>query len=151
MISQLQALLSPPTVTELTLQLTQLVRDEVASKSGIAGVGIKAAFGTINRMKPDLIDKLVAHLLPAFLEAFSPLYVEFMELKANGSASDLVAFMTLKRAQVVSALLSVTDRRAESGANPTLVKIYKKLRPIAEAQVSAAIPAVAQVLKGFGL
>jgi hypothetical protein len=151
MIEQLSALLTPPQAQELTKQLTQLVRDEVASKSGIAGVGIKAAFGALNRVKPDLVDRLVAHLLPSFIEAFSPLYEEFLTLKSAGSASELAAFMKLKSAEVAQALLSVTDRRAEAGANPTLVKVYKKLRPIAEAQVIAAVPAVARVLQGFGL
>lgn len=151
MISQLQDLLSPPYHTTLTQQLTRLIHDEVAAKSGITGVGIKAAFSAINRLKPDLVDRLVIHLLPAFLEAFDPIYKEFSELKAQGQVSDLVVFMNLKQAQVVAALLSVTDTRAESAANPTLVKLYKKLRPIAESQVSVAIPAVAKVLKGFGL
>lgn len=146
MVNDLKALLSPELASELVSGLSELVAQEVASKKGLTGMGIKTAFATIKRLKPNIIDRLIELLLPEFIKAISPLYEEFLALKASGDPSDLVDFMSARAQGVASALLSVTDGRATKSTNAALKGVYQKLRPIAEAQVSAAVPALSKLL-----
>ena len=149
MITELTKLLEPHLKPELIAGLSQLISDEVAAKKGLTGVGIKTAFGTIRRLKPNLIERLLEALLPHFIEAISPLYQEFLKAQEAGVSGDLKTFLSSRAAEVTSALLSVTDSRAAKASNATLKGVYQKLRPIAEAQVSAAVPMVASLLNTF--
>ena len=149
MVNDLKALLNPERASELVKGLSELVAQEVASKKGLTGMGIKTAFATIKRLKPNIIDRLIEMLLPEFIKAITPLYEEFVALKASGDPIDFVSFMSARAQGVASALLSVTDSRATKSTNAALKGAYQKLRPIAEAQVSAAVPALSKLLSAM--
>lgn len=149
-LSKLADLLDPARAPEVISALAELVRAEVSAKSGIAGMAIKTGFATLQRAKPNIVEGLIGGLLPEFINAIAPLYAEFTALTGAG-AGDLNAFIERNKGRFVSALLSVTDARAARSPHKALLGIYQTLRPMAEAQVTAALPALTAALKRLGL
>ncbi len=147
---RLAQLLDPAKAPEVIATLAELVRAEVSAKSGIAGMAIKTAFATLQRAKPSVVEGLLGGLLPDFIAAITPLYAEFAALTGAG-AGDLNSFIERNKGRFVSALLSVTDARAARSPHKALLGVYQTLRPMAEAQVAAALPALAAALRRLGL
>ncbi len=140
-----------PTLTEIIAQpesrrrlvedTARLVDAEVATKSGLAGFGVKAAFTMAKALKPGLVADAVNHLLPEFAAKLEPILA--------GRAGERIAiYFGAHEGEVVQALLGVTDARAERpSVNPTLRQAYYKLRPSAQKHVQAAVPGLATVLE----
>jgi|GEM_PF-598450 len=157
---RLAQLLDPTRAPEVIATLAELVRAEVSAKSGVAGMAIKTAFKTLLCAKPNVVEALLGGLLPDFIRAITPLYEEFARLagaeragaeRAEGGGADLNAFIERHKGRFVSALLSVTDARAARSPHKALLSVYQTLRPMAEAQVAAALPALAAALRRLGL
>jgi len=129
-----------------------LIEAEVAAKSGIAGLAVKAGYKVVKALKPGMIAELVGHFLPEFAEALEPIHAESVD-EASRSKEPLSRVLTERlegdRTRAAEALLSVTDRRAQSAKNRTLKKAYDKLRPSAVSHVEAAIPGVARTVAPF--
>ncbi len=117
-----------------------LLDEEVASKSGVAGLAVKAAFGMVKAVKPGIIPHVIDGLLPDFASALDPI---LDERPAGTSAS---AHLLQNQARVVAALLSVTDERARHTPHAVLLKAYQKLRPAAEKHVSLGLPRLARLV-----
>ncbi|MEE2644002.1 MAG: hypothetical protein VYD19_03630 [Myxococcota bacterium] len=123
-----------------------LIEAEVAGKRGVSGLAIKAAFKVVKKLRPDIITRVISDLLPEFVESMEGVY---QDCKTSGAAID--TFIQGNSARVIRDLLQVTDKRAKTSKNPTLVSAYKKLRPIAEAQVGAALPRLGTLLRNQGV
>jgi hypothetical protein len=129
-----------------------LIEAEVASKSGIAGLAVKAAYKVVKALKPGIIAELVGHFLPEFAEALEPIHAESVEeASRTGEPLSRVLAQRLEgnRTRAAEALLSVTDRRARSAKNRTLKRAYEKLRGSALSHVEAAVPGVARTVAPF--
>ena len=140
-------LLDPQRQAEVVQACVQLVENEVKSKKGLTGMGIKTGFKAVKKFKPDIIPQLLKDLLPEFVNAVEPLYQEYLQ----SGMSDLKAFLIQNKDKVAQQLLNITDARAAKSKHKILVSTYKKLRPIGQAQVIAAIPELATLLKRFNL
>ena len=123
-----------------------LVEAEVGGKRGVSGLAIKAAFKVVKRFRPDIIERVICDLLPEFIAAMDDAYREAQE-----SSTPIERFISANEARVANDLLRVTDRRAETSKNEVLVSAYRKLRPMGEAQVKAALPRLGALLKDQGL
>ena len=140
-------LLDPTQINQVAQACVSLIESEVSSKKGLKGMGIKAGFAAVKRWKPNVISQLVLTLLPEFVDAIEPFYQEFIK---SGQA-DFKQYLMGQKDRVIMGLLSVTDLRASKSKHKILVSTYKKLRPLAEAQVAAAMPKLTSVLNSFGL
>jgi len=139
-----------PTLTELSSDparrgrivddMALVVEEEVASKTGLTGLAIKAAFGVVKALKPGIIREMCSSLLPEFAAALDPI------VDARPAGRPAAEHLLANGDRVTAALLGVTDARARKTDHATLLKAYQKLRPMAEKQVVAALPRVGRVL-----
>jgi hypothetical protein len=122
----------------------RVLDEEVADKSGLGGIAVKAAYGLVKGIKPGFIRQAVDHLLDEFLDAMDPFVTEAKskEMKAG-------ALILSDRSRMANALLAVTDRRLEGAESGAVRKTYEKLRPAAQKHVEAAAPRVAGLLDKF--
>jgi hypothetical protein len=117
-----------------------LLDEEVASKGGVSGLAVKAAFGMVKAVKPGIIPETIDGLLPEFAAVLDPIFAQRPEGTALGG------YLMSREKDVVQALLSVTDARAKRTTHKTLSGAYNRLRPSAEKQVAAAMPRVAKLM-----
>jgi hypothetical protein len=117
---------------------------EVADKSGLSGIAVKAAFSLIKGVKPGFIRQAVDHLLDDFLDVLEPFQREAIEQRKTPGAH-----LQAEAARVAEALLAVTDAKAKRAENPVVMKTYEKLRPSAKKHVEAAAPRLGRLLDKF--
>lgn len=119
----------------------EVIEAEVASKSGLTGMAIKAAFATVKKLRPGFVGSALNHLLDDFAAKVDPIWTE-----CSAGAGDPLPRFVARGPQVADALLSITDRRAQGASGPVRAT-YDKLRPEAKKHVEAAIPRVGGLLK----
>lgn len=125
----------------------QIIRDcvalidaEVAKKSGLTGLALKAAFSTVKGIKPGFIDQVVTSLLPEFAKVLEPLWAE-----AIASGNPAAAIIAAK-SRAADLLLSITDNKATRAKSQLVKSTYEKLRSTAKKHVEEAIPGLAELL-----
>lgn len=129
--------------TALVDAALKLLDAEVKDKSGLSGLAVKTAFKLIQGVQPGFVRKVVEHLLDDFLVKMEPIYQD--ALTEGLSPGGLVV---KRKSEVASALLGVTDQRAERAQTELVRKSYKKLRPTAQKHVEAAAPRLSKLLDG---
>ncbi|MCK6536782.1 MAG: hypothetical protein L6Q84_27755 [Polyangiaceae bacterium] len=115
---------------------------EVADKSGLSGMAIKAGYKLVQGVKPGFVRQAVDDLLDDFLDALDPIYQE-----AVSSGKKPGDYLKSRSGQVADSLLSITDRRAEKAQRAAIRGMYDKLRPTAKKHVEAAAPRLADLLE----
>lgn len=123
----------------------RLVDAEVARKSGLAGMALKAGLATIKRVRPDIVEGLLEMLLPRFAPVLEP---HFQAAQASG---DVAGYFAAHADLVADAMLSVTDERAAHARNALLKKTYQGLRGQARTHTVEAIPGVGRLLARFAV
>lgn len=119
----------------------QVLDAEVASKSGLSGAAIKAAYGIVKNIKPGFIRDVIDSLLDEFVDA--------VEKVQQSAGPDVPAAQAVRDnpGPLADNLLSVTDQRAERAERPVIKKTYAKLRPSAKKQVESAVPRLAGLIE----
>jgi hypothetical protein len=115
---------------------------EVADKSGLSGLAIKAAFKVVKGIRPGFIREVVDGLLDEFLDAVEPLYQEAVASKRPQGSG-----VRDNPSRVADSLLAVTDGKAERAKSQVVRSAYEKLRPSAKKQVEGACPRLASLLE----
>lgn len=115
---------------------------EVADKSGLSGMAIKAGYKLVQGVKPGFVRQAVDDLLDDFLDALDPIYQEAISKGVRPSDH-----LKANSPQMADALLGITDRRAEKAQRATIRGMYDKLRPTAKKHVEAAAPRLAELLQ----
>lgn len=116
---------------------TRLIEQRVADNGGVL---VRTTFQLLRTAWPDFVPRAVNRLLPEFIRALEPLYQRYR-------AQDGVQFnefLTRHSDEAAQALLAVTDKRVEQTGNRMVMGAYGRLRPRAEQQVIAAVPALGQ-------
>ena len=119
-----------------------LVDAEVAARSGITGMAVRAGYRAVTSIRPSMVRDAVDHLLPDFAAALEPLHAE-----APGSAFE--AHLRSNGGRAAEALLRVTDARIEHAKSAIIRKTYAGLRRIARGQLEASMPGLARTLAPF--
>lgn len=141
MISLSEVLAKPERLRAAVQDASVMLDQEVADKSGLTGLGIKAAFGVVKAVKPGIIPEVFEHLLPEFAKRLDPI------LAQRDPATPVSVHFEKRSNDVVQALLGVTDDRAKKATNQTLVSAYNKLRPTGEKHVGAAVPRLGRLVE----
>ena len=123
----------------------QLVDDEVAAKGGLSGLAVKGAYAIVKKIKPGIVQDAVDKLLDEFVQNLAPFHAAF---QTSGGTS-LATYLQDRANEVASALLKITDARAEKAENRTIRAAYDKLRPTGVKHVEAAVPGIAKVLNKY--
>jgi hypothetical protein len=125
-----------PTRGKVVADCVKLVDAEVKAKSGLSGVAIKGAYGTVKKLKPKFVPEVIDALFDDWMERLEPHYQTWV----GAPSGSLTEFLTARSEDVAEALLSVTDERAEVSKHKTAKKLYKKMRPKAKTNVIGAVP-----------
>lgn len=146
----LKSLLREDLIDQVVSDCVTLINEEVAKKRGLSAVVIKGGLKVVEKIRPDLLSALFYSLLPSFVEKLSPLYERFSMLDESTRGS-FAHFLSSHASELALLLLEVTDRRAAVSKLGALVKVYEKLRPLAQDQIMSAVPALAQLLAKHGI
>jgi hypothetical protein len=120
----------------------RVLDQEVADKSGITGIAIKAAYAFVKGVKPGFLREVVDNLTNDFVDAMDPVYQEAI---AKGEKPSV--HFERERTRVANSLLAITDRRAERAKNKAIQSTYNKLRPTAQKHVEAAVPRLGKLIE----
>lgn len=142
MTSLTDALSDPSRVEAVVTDCGLLLEEEVATKKGISGLGIKAGFKAVKSAKPGFLIAVIHHLLPEFTAALDPVYQEALA-KGNG----ITPYFEQNAGRVADDLLAITDRKAQASGNRLLQGAYNKLRGIAKKHVEQAVPRLARLIE----
>lgn len=132
-----------PARPRVIAECVTLIDAQVKAKSGISGVAIKGAYGTIKRIKKRFVPEVIDGLLDDWLDKLEPYYVKW---SASG-AGTFSEYITARSDEVSEDLLSVTDERAETSKHKTARKLYKKMRGSAKNNVQGAIPDLGKLVE----
>lgn len=119
-----------------------LIEAEVADKSGLSGMAIKAGYKTVRGISPHTIPMAMDHLLDDFSAKVEPYWQE-----CQSQGKDPRSYFTAKKVEIANALLGITDARAARAKNKVIGKTYEKLRPMAVEHVGSAMPRFADLVK----
>ncbi len=119
----------------------KLVDEEVAAKSGLSGLAVKAGYSAVKGIKPGFIQQVVEKLLPDFAKQLDPIWSEGVE---RGNPVD---HLNANRSRVADALLSVTDARAKTAKSSVVRGTYEKLRGSAKKNVEDAVPRLSKLIE----
>jgi hypothetical protein len=120
----------------------RMIDEEVDSKGGLSGMGIKTAYAIVKRIKPGFVRGAMNAMLDDFVNNLDPIFQEHL---AKGSGS-LVDHFVSKKGAVAEALLSITDGRAQRAGSGTAKSAYEKLRPTGKKHVEEAVPRLARMI-----
>jgi hypothetical protein len=136
------AIEDPSTFDAATRDCVALVESEVASKSGLSGMAIKAGFATLRGLRPGFLDSVVRGLLPEFAAAIDPIANEAPQ-------GDVVRHLSSSSGRVADALLAITDAKAERSQNRAAKSAYARLRGSAKAHVEGVVPRLAELVERY--
>lgn len=119
-----------------------LIDAEVADKSGISGLAIKAGYSAVKGIKPGFIKHAVTDLLPEFAKALDPLYQE-----AKTGGKPVGAHLAANSGRTADALLAITDGKVHHSKSGLIKGTYEKLRGSAKKNVEAAVPRLARLIE----
>lgn len=125
--------------------IVTLIEAQAARRPGLSGISLRTALGLLRSARPDLLPRAVTRLLPEFAQALEPLYQRF---RTGREDRDFSVFLQKNAEEARDALLLVADRRAET-ASTGVKNTYARLRPIAEAEVAAAIAPLSKLIRGY--
>jgi hypothetical protein len=141
---KLTDILADPALHErFVLGALGLIESEVAAKSGLQGMALKAGYKTVVALRPGILRSVLEMLLPHFAPAAEP---HFQAAQASGSVEQ---HFRANAATIANALLAVTDARAERAENAVLRRTYQALRGQAHQHTAAAMPGVGRLLASF--
>ena len=127
----------------VTADVVGVVDHEVASKGGLSGRALKAAYGAVNKVMPNASERSVARLLPDALRSLDPFWTAFV---SSGDA-DFGRYLAAQGDEPVQALLAVSDAKVAATSREVIKKAYKPLRNKAGDHVRAALPALGHALQ----
>jgi hypothetical protein len=124
----------------LVADCTRLMDEQVAAKSGISGLALKAAYGVVKGVEPSYISGAIQRLLPDALAALDPMWNEGVQ------SGDPVQHLIQNRSRTADMLLSITDSKIENSKNGAVRASYNKLRKSVKSDVEEAVPGLAKIL-----
>ena len=127
---------------ELIADLTEMVEEYVAERSGFRGITLRTGLAAVRRKLPDAIPRTITRLLPDFLAALDPLHAQS---KARNGA-DFARFLKNDPALVGETMMGIADARVQRSTNPALKAFYARFRRTAEHEAEEIVPGIADVL-----
>ena len=136
-------LLAEPARTAVISDLVAVVEQEVGEKKGISGTAVKAGYGAVRKVMPDLTKRAVVRMLPDCAEALDPFWTDF---QSSGDA-DFGGYLAGRGSEAAQALLAVSDAKVAGTSREVIKKAYKPLRGRAGDHVQAALPRLGSTLQ----
>lgn len=134
-----RALLATERRGEAVQALSRVIDEEVATKRGLTGTAVRAAYAAVRRLDRGVVPRAVDELLPHFAAV----------LDGYWSEGDLAGELQAHANDVADALLGVTDDEARNGPHVALAVIYHTLRPHAVPHVRQALPRLGRAVSAL--
>lgn len=138
-----QGLLDPTKKQMVVDDCCNMIETQLASKSGISGMALKAAFAALKGIKPGYVNGAVEQLLPECFTAIDPIWNEGVQ---NG---DPVGHLAASSSVTADALLNIVDGRVKNSSRQIVKGTYEKLRGSAKKHVEEAVPDFAKVIDKY--
>ena len=135
------AISDPNKKAAVVADCVKLVDEEVASKSGISGLAVKAGYGAVKGVKPGFITEVVDKLLPDFAKSLDVIWEEG---KKSGNPG---AHVLANKGRVADALLTVTDEKSKKAKSNLVRSTYDKMRGSAKKNVEEAMPRLVKLVE----
>jgi hypothetical protein len=119
----------------------QLIDDEVASKRGLSGAGIRAGYKAFVKLRPNMVRAAVKRLLPDFVPVIDP------QWERGVAAGDPHRWFREHDGEIADGLLAVTDGMASHASNRVLLRLYRTLRTTAREHVRAGVPKIPTLIE----
>lgn len=132
---------APETKASMAAECATLLDEQVASKNGISGLTVKAAYRALKGIGPTYVPRALQRLLPKALEALDPLWEQGEE------KGEPVEFLSSNRVEAAEALLTMTDGVVSTSKNKIVVAAYKQVRKSLKGDVETAIPGFAEIIQ----
>ena len=142
MSSLLEVLTSESKKTQAIADCLELLEQEVADKSGISGMAIKAGYAAVKNVKPGFVKNVVTDLMPEFGKALDPIFQE-----AQSTGRPVAAHFGANASRAADALLAITDGKAARSKNAVVKGTYDRLRGMAKKHVESAIPRLGKLIE----
>jgi hypothetical protein len=139
-----EKMLAPEARPQVLKDCVQVLDEEVARKSGLTGMAIKAGYGVLKKVKPNMVEEAMDSLLDDFVHKLEPIHTEYVQ---SGQVMQLEQYLQKNSLRIANTLLEITDSRGKNAKNPVIKKTYDGLRPYAVKQIEEAMPAVARLVK----
>ena len=123
----------------------KLIDREVAAKSGVSGAAVKLAYKTANTFASGYLQSTVENLLPDMVTKLEPYWADYT---ASGTAG-FGEYLVQRSDEVSESLLSLTDERAQNSGRAVIVRAYRTVRGGAAKNVTAALPAVGDLVQKY--
>lgn len=142
MTTLVEVLTSPEKKASVVDDCCELVDREVADKSGLSGLAIKAGYGAVKGVKPGFIKQAVTDLVPEFAKALDPIFGE-----AQSKSEPLGAYFAKNASRAADALLAITDGKAARSKHALVKGTYERLRGTAKKNVEQAMPRLGMLIQ----
>jgi hypothetical protein len=142
MTTLVEVLTSPEKKSSVVADCCELIDREVADKSGLSGLAIKAGYGAVKGIKPGFIKQVVDDLVPEFAKVLDPIYGE-----AKSKDEPLGAYFAKNGGRAADALLAITDGKAARSKHALVKGTYERLRGTAKKNVEQAIPRLGKLIE----
>ena len=136
--------LDPDRKAALVADCVKLVDEEVASKSGISSLAVKAGYAAVKGIKPGFLTEAVEMMLPDFIDKLDPI---LDEARKSGDSS---RYLVYNKSRMADSLLSVTDIHVKNAKSSVVRGTYEKLRGTAKKNVEDAVPRLSKLLEKHG-
>jgi hypothetical protein len=143
-----ERLLDPAVRPALVKDCCALIDERVKAIKGFTGVAVKGGYATVKAIKTGFVDGVVDALLDEWVAEMTAFEDEFQ--RTATAAPQFSAFLVAHRGRVAEALITVTDRRAETTKHKTAASFYYRLRKSAVSHVDEAIPDLVALLVRHG-
>ncbi|MBD0323646.1 MAG: hypothetical protein ICV72_09700 [Aldersonia sp.] len=122
-----------------------LVDAEVEGKRGATGLAVRAGYGAVNRLNPDLVRDAMVALLPELVDRLDPHWRDYTDAGSETFGDHLAA----RSDDVAEELLTVTDERIDGSSMQAVKRVYATMRPAAKRHVVEALPRVGGLIERY--
>jgi len=147
-MATLKEIINDPKVHESVMQdCVRVLDEEVARKSGLTGLAIKAAYKLLKNVQHGrALRKVLEALLPDFMNTLEPYYARYLK---EGKGVRWTDFLRPDFERLTDQFLAITDAKSQQSDSQTVKSTYGKLRPKARKEVVASLPALAAMMEKY--
>jgi len=143
-----ELLLRPGLRPQVVNDCCVLIDEEVASKSGVSGLALKAGYAVFKKVKKGALPSAVDWLLDDFVAALDRHHQDYLA-KGEPQPGGFQAHLVEQKAVLAEDLLRITDARQEHSTNRAVRGAYQKLRPSASRYTQDAVPRVGAMVERY--
>lgn len=130
---------------QIIADCVRLVDGEVASKSGVTGLMIKAGYKAFTTIMPRMVENAVDVLLDEFVVVLDRHYDAYLNAEPE-KKTPFDSWAKKRDTVIADDLLKITDEIMNRSNKNAIKKIYSGMRKVAQRNVADAVPAIGRLV-----